>query len=109
MTFDEILANVRKRAAKATVSPDYFLAVMITITGDNDGVFYIEAKNGKVSVEPYEYIDRNCEIIISAEDLVKLMDSKLDPVAAFSAGKLKVNGDLGKALEFSSFIKKTAD
>ncbi|WP_442863377.1 SCP2 sterol-binding domain-containing protein [Butyrivibrio sp.] len=34
------------------------------------------------------------------------MSGKLDPVAAFTLGKLKVDGDIGKALEFSNLIKK---
>ena len=35
----------------------------------------------------------------------KLLDGKLDAVAAFTLGKLKVDGDLGKAIEFSNLIK----
>ncbi|MBR1741743.1 MAG: SCP2 sterol-binding domain-containing protein [Lachnospiraceae bacterium] len=35
----------------------------------------------------------------------KLLDGKLDPVLGFSLGKLKVDGDVGKALEFSKLIK----
>ncbi|WP_073386333.1 SCP2 sterol-binding domain-containing protein [Butyrivibrio fibrisolvens] len=33
------------------------------------------------------------------------MSGKLDPVAAFTVGKLKVDGDLGKALEFANLLK----
>ena len=36
----------------------------------------------------------------------KLIYGKLDPVFAFTTGKLKVDGDIGKALEFSKLIKK---
>ncbi len=35
----------------------------------------------------------------------KLIDGKLDPVLAFTTGKLKVDGDVGKALEFSKLLK----
>ncbi|MBE5924686.1 MAG: SCP2 sterol-binding domain-containing protein [Lachnospiraceae bacterium] len=35
----------------------------------------------------------------------KLIDGKLDPVVAFTIGKLKVDGDVGKALEFSKLLK----
>ena len=36
----------------------------------------------------------------------KLIAGKLDPVAAFTLGKLKVDGDVGKAVEFSKILKK---
>lgn len=106
MTFDELLAKVRETAAKADVSGAGFLAVQVNITGDNGGVFYVEVKDGKINVEPYPYNDRNCEITISSDNLVKLINGKLDPVAAFTLGKLKVNGEIGKALEFSKIVKK---
>ena len=106
MTFDELLEKVRKLAGKISVPADYFLAVQINITGDNGGVFYVEVKDGRINIEPYPYNDRNCEITISAENFNKLIDGKLDPVAAFTLGKLKVGGDVGKALEFSKLIKK---
>ena len=35
----------------------------------------------------------------------KLIDGKLDPILAFTTGKLKVDGDAGKALEFSKLVK----
>ncbi len=106
MTFNEILEQVRERAKETDVSGVDFLAVQINLTGNDGGVFYVEAKNGNISVEPYEYIDRSCGITLEPANFVKLMNGKLDPVAAFTVGKLKVDGDLGKALEFSKLIKK---
>lgn len=106
MTFDKLLEKVRKSAEDYDTSGVGFLAVQINIKDDDGGVFYIEVKDGRISVEPYEYNDRNCAITISSDNLVKLMDGKLDPVAAFTIGKLKVDGDVGKALEFSNLIKK---
>lgn len=42
---------------------------------------------------------------MSLTDFNKLLDGKLDPVLAFGTGKLKVDGDVGKALEFSKLLK----
>ena len=56
-------------------------------------------------MEPYDYHDRNCAISIKSDDFIKLISGKLDPVAAFTVGKLKVDGDVGKALEFSKLLK----
>ena len=106
MTFNEILEKTRERAKTTDVSGLDFLAVQINLTGPDGGVFYLEAKNGNVSVEPYEYIDRSCAITIDPDNFIKLADGKLDPVFAYTTKKLKVDGDLGKALEFSKLIKK---
>ena len=105
MEFDELLEKVKKIAGKADISGTDFLAVQVNITGEEGGVFYVEVKDGKISVEPYEYNDRNCAITMNMKNFHKLLDGKLDPVLAFSLGKLKVDGDVGKALEFSKLIK----
>ena len=106
MKFGELVEKVRGAAAKVDASNMGFLAVQINITGKESGVFYVEVKDGKINVEPYDYHDRNCAITISLPDFNKLMDGKLDPVLAFTTGKLKVDGDIGKALEFSKIVKK---
>ena len=106
MTFEELLVKVKGIMENVDISGVDFLAVQVNIKGDNGGVFYIELKDGKFSVEPYEYDDRNCEIKMSMDNFNKLIDGKIDHVAAFTLGKLKVNGDIGKALEFSKLIKK---
>lgn len=105
MTFDELITKVRTIASKTDVSDHDFLAVQINISGKESGVFYVEVKDHKISVEPYDYHDRNCAITISLTDFNKLIDGKLDPVLAFGTGKLKVEGDVGKALEFSKLLK----
>ena len=106
MKFDELVTKVRGLASKVDVSNQDFLAVQINITGKESGVFYVEVKDHKISVEPYVYHDRNCAITMSLTDFNKLIDGKLDPVLAFTTGKLKVDGDMGKALEFSKILKK---
>ena len=106
MKFDELVTKVRGLASKVDVSNQDFLAVQVNITGKESGVFYVEVKDHKISVEPYDYHDRNCAITMSLTDFNKLIDGKLDPVLAFTTGKLKVEGDMGKALEFSKILKK---
>ncbi len=105
MTFDELLTKVRKIAEKVDASDKDFLAVQVNITGKEEGVFYVEVKDHKISVEPYEYNDRNCAVTMNMTNFNKLIDGKLDPILAFTTGKLKVDGDAGKALEFSKLLK----
>ena len=105
MKRDTVVTKVRKLAETADVSNVDFLAVQINLTDQDPGVFYVEVKDHKINVEPYEYNDRNCAISIKSDDFIKLINGKLDPVLAFTVGKLKVDGDVGKALEFSKLLK----
>ena len=105
MTFEEIMKTVKKKAEEIDASKTDFLAVQVNLTGDNGGVFYVEVKDGKVNAEPYEYNDRSCAITMSPDNFLKFLNGKLDPVIAFTTGKLKVDGDVGKALEFSKLVK----
>lgn len=106
MTFEELVEKVRGKVGGVNVAGMPFIAVQVNITGKNGGVFYVEVKDGKASVEPYEYNDRSCAFTIDQANFLKLIDGKLDPVIAYTTGKLKVEGDLGKALEFSKLLKK---
>lgn len=106
MNLQDILTKVREKAEKIDVSDVGFLAVQVNLKDLDPGTFYIEVKDHRISIEPYEYNDRSCALSLSADNFNKLIDGKLDPVAAFTLGKLKVEGDVGKALEFSNLIKR---
>ena len=51
-----------------------------------------------------EYFDRDAMFTCKAETLKKIAAGKLDPVAAFTLQKLKVEGDIGKALKLKDLI-----
>ena len=80
------------------------LAYQFNITGEAAGIFYVEVKEGKLYVEPYEYYDRDAMFICSAETLKKLASGKLDPILAFTMQKLKVEGNIEKALKLKELI-----
>lgn len=105
MTYEEIVEKVRTRLKD--VKEDKltgFLAIQVNITGEGEGAFYVEVKDGKLSVEPYEYNDRQAKVIMSSTNFLKLLEGKLDPVAAFTLGKLKIEGSVEKVLEFSKLL-----
>ena len=61
-------------------------------------------KEGKLFVEPYEYFDRDAIFTCTAETLFRLAEGKIDPVLAFTTGKLKVEGNIDKALRLKELI-----
>ena len=105
MTYEQIFEKSKQIIMeKETDGLPGHLAVQINITGEGSGAFYIELKDGKVYVEPYEYYDRDCVLIASAEDFLKICEGTLDSVAAFTIGKLKIEGSIDKALEFKKIV-----
>ena len=107
MTYESIVEAARNKFSDANVSSvQGTMAFQINIEGKAaSGIFYIEIKDGKVNVEPYEYYDRNAIITMNGTNFIKLINGKLNPVVAFTTGKLKVDGDVNAALEMIKFIK----
>ena len=58
-------------------------------------------------MEPYEYFDRDALFVCSAQTLRELADGKLDPVLAFTVQKLKVEGNMDKALRFKELAERS--
>ena len=99
MTYADMFSKVKGMLMDADVSDiQEHLAYQFNITGEAEGIFYAEVKEGKLYVEPYEYFDRDAMFTCSAETLFKIADGKADP------GKLKVEGNIDKALKLKDLI-----
>lgn len=110
MTYEEIFEKSKKFILKNDASDiKEHLAVEVDIIGEGAGAFYIELKDGNIYVEPYEYYDRDCKLIISGEDFLSICDGSLDAVKAFTNGKMKVEGDIDKALKMSEIFNKVKE
>ena len=107
MTVNEVIQEVKAKTASFDGSAYHgFLAVQITLK-DLGEVFYVEIRDGKLSIEPYEYNDRQANMIVSSSDFIKIINKKLNPVVAFTTGKLKIDGDIGKASELAELFKES--
>ena len=107
MTYEEIIDKVRDIFSDADVSGiDEHLAYQFNITGEGEGAFYAEVKDGVLDIQPYEYYDRDALFICSAEVLFKIISGRMDPILAFTIGKLKVEGSIDKALKLKDFVKQ---
>ena len=105
MTYAEFFSEMKGKFMEADVSNiQEHLAFQFNITGEAGGIFYIEIKNGELHVEPYEYYDRDAMFTCSADTLKKLESVKLDPILAVTLQKLKVEGNIDKALRFKELL-----
>jgi len=109
VTLENILAEIKEKTANFDATGyDGFLAVQVSLK-DIDKVFYVEIKDGKLSVEPYSYDDRQANMIISSDNFVKLINGKLNSVQAFLTGKLKIEGNIDKCKEMAAVFGGKAD
>ena len=107
MTYAEFFSEIKGKFMGVNVSDIHeHLAFQFNIEDeDAGGAFYVEVKDGQLSVEPYEYFDRDAMFICSPEVLRKISEGEMDPVWAFTTHKLRVEGNIDKALKLKDIIE----
>ncbi len=108
MTYAELFYEIKGKFMEADVSDiQEHLAYQFNIEdGEAGGIFYVEAKDGVLHVEPYEYYDRDAMFTCKPEVLEKIASGEMDPIWAVTTGKLKVEGNIDKALKLNDIIKQ---
>ena len=109
MTYEEIVQLVKdsyRNADAKTVSEH--IAVQVNVTGEGAGAFYIEIADGTVSVEPYDYLDRDALLTVSAENAVSIAKGELTLQDAVDKGSVLVEGNLDKIKILSKIKIKAA-
>ena len=110
MTYEEIVKKAKQAAKNIDAKAiNEHIAIQIDIEGEGEGAFYVEASEGKVAVEPYEYYENDCKIKADAETIIAVLSGKLKAEDAVSDGKLQVEGDGGKALTLINARKALAE
>ncbi len=106
MKYAEFFALIKGKFLEADTSDiKEHLAYQFNISGEAGGIFYVEVKDGKLYVEPYEYFDRDAMFTGSAKTFLEIAEGKKDPVEAVTAQELKVEGNIKKALRLKELIE----
>lgn len=99
MTYEELVEKAKNVYADADASKvKEHVAIQFNVTGEGAGAFYLEIADGKLDIQPYEYYDRDVLVTTSAETLIKIAQGDLGLEKAYLTGKIKAEGNLGKAL-----------
>ena len=108
MTYEQVVAKVKAKYENTDASSvNGTLAIQVNLLGKNvEGVFYIEAKDGRVNVEPYDYHDNKAVVTVAPTNLMKILEGKMDPIIAYTTGKVSVSGDRGAVLTLIKLAKK---
>ena len=96
MTYDEILN--RFQSANVTVP-----GKKVKFDFADSGKIYLDGTANKVTTDD---APADTTIKVKLEDFVDMAEGKLDPTAAFMQGKLKVEGDMGVAMQLQSVMAK---
>ena len=108
MTYADFFYQIKSKFMEADVSDiKEHLAYQFDIEdAEAGGIFYVEVKEGKLYVEPYEYNDRDAKFISDPVTFMKIAEGEIDPVMAFTTQKLKVEGNIDKALKLNDIIRE---
>jgi putative sterol carrier protein len=96
MTYDEILN--RFQSAGVTVP-----GKKVKFDFGDQGKIYLDGTANKVSTEDAA---ADTTIKVKLDDFVAMAQGQLDPTAAFMQGKLRVEGDMGVAMQLQSVMAK---
>ncbi len=99
MTFEEIKDRFEDDAGK-------FSGLGATVKFDfkDDGFIVLDASSQPPTIST-EDSSTDCTIAISLSNFEKLATGKLDPVMAFTLGKLKVRGSMGIAMKLTALME----
>ena len=75
------------------------------ISGEEGGEWYTEIREGACGVKKGVHESPTTTIKMAAEDFLALMSGELNPMAAFTSGKLKIEGDMMKSQLIGKLFK----
>lgn len=98
MTVEELTTKIRER-----MGDDSGLDATLKFDLGDDGVIYLDGK-AQPNTAHNEDKDADCTVGVALEDLVGMIKGDLDPMAAFSLGKLRIDGDMGVAMKLGGLM-----
>lgn len=82
------------------------LGAVVRFDLGNDGAWLVDARTNAPTLDQDDGGDADaaCTIKITPDNLIKLMDGRLDPMLGYTLGKIKVSGSMGVAMKLVGAI-----
>ena len=77
---------------------------LFDITGDDGGKWTLVCDGSAATVTEGEQGEAACTLTMTDADFVAMMGGELNPMMAFSMGKLRVTGDIGLAIKIQGLL-----
>lgn len=100
MSIENVTSTIKEK-----VGTDCGLGGSIKFNCGDDGVLVVDA-TVVPNVVTNEDVPAQCTVKIKIGDLEDMLAGKLDPMAAFSLGKLQLEGDLGVAMKLGTLMRR---
>lgn len=105
MTFFEMFDTAKAGFAKADASDlNGHMAVQIEVTEDGTGIFHVEATDGVLNVQPYDYRDNTASITLPNSTLFALLRRETTLPEAVAAGLASVDGCMESAAKLFAIV-----
>ncbi len=75
------------------------------ITGADPGNYSVDVGDGTAKVSEGMAASPNVTITMASNDFIDMVEGRLDSIAAFMGGKLKVTGDMMLAMQLQNLLK----
>ncbi len=99
MTYKEIVDKVREVFEYSDARNIFeHIAIQVNVTGEGSGILYLEVADRQVTIEPYDYYDRDGIITIDSKILLDLCDKKYKFRYAYDHGLMSYQGNERKLL-----------
>lgn len=82
------------------------LGAVVRFDLGDDGAWLVDARTHTPTLgeDDGDAADAACTIKITPDNLIKLMDGRLDPMLGYTLGKIKVSGSMGVAMKLVGAI-----
>ena len=79
--------------------------IQLHFTGEDGGDYAVRIHDQMLSTLVGTVEDPNLEVHVSAQDVIDIANRRLDPMRAFMAGKIKMTGDMRRAMSLISLFR----
>lgn len=98
MSLEELTTKVRDKMGQ-----DSGLDATLKFDLGDDGFLFLDGKSTPNTVSNDDK-EAECTVGVALDDLNAMIKGDLDPMAAFSLGKLRIEGDMGVAMKLGQLL-----
>ncbi|HAI21777.1 MAG TPA: sterol-binding protein [Clostridiales bacterium UBA8153] len=102
--FSALAHHLQERGGQLTGVDGVFQFI---VTGEGGGDYHLTAAKGAASIHPGRAGSPDVTVTVAAQDFALLVKGELNPMSAFFSGRLRVSGDMGRAMQLQSILSQS--